>query len=358
MLETLQEITVYMHGPLNERVCIDAQQNDTSSRKVRIHLLGFNNERYAVPPNAVAVLYVRKLDGHEVFDKCEVEESGSLIVTLRGQTVACSGKQRAQIYIVSADGAIDIKSQVFYLNVERAAYSEDAIESSDDYGVLRELIQSNKQIEAVVDEAVQAANDAADAALKATEDVKAAAATHASAIVETTSGEEIVLEDSADAALQGLKVFGKTEQFTTTGKNLFNPENVLNLYLDGNTGTLINSDATKAVYIACEPNTTYTVSKMKSARLAVGYTTAMPEKGIPFYDDTMVVNDATVDNTITTGANAVYLVAYVYHADYDTTVTVEDILDSIQIEKVPLLQPTNPTPAASQVRIHCIHRSW
>ena len=41
-------------------------------------------------------------------------------------------------------------------------------------------------------------------------------------IVQEASGEIIQVHGSAEAPLTGLKVFGKTEQFTTTGKNLYN----------------------------------------------------------------------------------------------------------------------------------------
>ena len=40
----------------------------------------------------------------------------------------------------------------------------------------------------------------------------------------TSSGETIVRTDTADAEFEGLKVFGKSEQFTTTGKNLFDAD--------------------------------------------------------------------------------------------------------------------------------------
>ena len=42
----------------------------------------------------------------------------------------------------------------------------------------------------------------------------------AGAILETASGEVITVSDASDLPLAGLKVFGKTEQITTTGKNL------------------------------------------------------------------------------------------------------------------------------------------
>lgn len=45
----------------------------------------------------------------------------------------------------------------------------------------------------------------------------------APAIVEAKSGEVISLSDSSDDTVRGLKLFGKTTQFTTTGKNLCPP---------------------------------------------------------------------------------------------------------------------------------------
>ena len=42
------------------------------------------------------------------------------------------------------------------------------------------------------------------------------------AIVLTASGESIVVNNSSNDQLRGLRIFGKTEQLTTTGKNLFN----------------------------------------------------------------------------------------------------------------------------------------
>lgn len=48
-----------------------------------------------------------------------------------------------------------------------------------------------------------------------------------SRIINTAEGEAIVLPDSADAQLRGLKVMGKTEQFNTNGYQLFDAENMV-----------------------------------------------------------------------------------------------------------------------------------
>lgn len=48
----------------------------------------------------------------------------------------------------------------------------------------------------------------------------------APAIIETASGESILLTDSGDQALQGLNLYGKSEQVTTTGAQLFDASKI------------------------------------------------------------------------------------------------------------------------------------
>ena len=210
MIETLQEITLNMHGPRNDRACVEAQQSDTGSRKVRIHLQSFDGP-YKIPADAKVVLYVRKLDGHKVLNDCEIEDESTVLMTLTTQTVACSGRQTAQLYIFNDEG--DIKSQSFCINVPRAAYSDDAVQSADEFGALQTAT-------AAADKATRECTEATAECLKATEEISTAARSHASAIVVSASGEDIVLEDSADAELQGLKLFGRTEQDGTPSPDL------------------------------------------------------------------------------------------------------------------------------------------
>lgn len=202
MIETLQEITLNMHGPRNDRACVEAQQSDTGSRKVRIHLQSFDGP-YKIPADAKVVLYVRKLDGHKVLNDCEIEDESTVLMTLTTQTVACSGRQTAQLYIFNDEG--DIKSQSFCINVPRSTYSDDAVQSADEFGALQTAT-------AAADKAARECTEATAECLKATEEISTAARSHASAIVVSASGEDIVLADSADAELQGLKLFGRTEQ--------------------------------------------------------------------------------------------------------------------------------------------------
>lgn len=159
---TLQDFTVNMHGPELEHTCIEVQQGDTASRRVRIHLKDFGGADFKIPYGATAVFCINKSDGYKVYDACEIEDESTVIVTLSNQAIACAGRQKAQIYL-SKDGW-DIKTQTFTVNVPRAIYTDDAIKSSDEFGILSELIA---EYEAIVDSAGQSAVSAADSAAAA-----------------------------------------------------------------------------------------------------------------------------------------------------------------------------------------------
>lgn len=84
----------------------------------------------------------------------------------------------------------------------------------------KQLEAVNKAVEGIVADREQITQNKEDiTTLK--EEVTALDNTKADGIIETASGEIIKTEISSDSKLTGLKVFGKSEQVATTGKNLF-----------------------------------------------------------------------------------------------------------------------------------------
>ena len=114
-----------------------------------------------------------------------------------------------------------------------------------------------------------------------------------------------------------------------TGKNLFGEQTsgVINAYF-GEKIASANSSF-KTVFTFCNPNTTYTVSKTAGARFVVGYTKEIPENKVPVYG--VISNNTASSITITTGADAAFLVAFIYNGSYDT-ITAEEMIASVQIE--------------------------
>ena len=127
------------------------------------------------------------------------------------------------------------------------------------------------------------------------------------------------------------EISGATEcSIVRAGKNLFNKDDntaVLEAYISTK---LLYSATSRTVFIPCKPNTTYTVSKLAGARFTIGYTTEQPANNVDVFNITSIHTASSL--TVTTGANAKYLVAFVYNSAYDT-VTFEQMSASIQIEQ-------------------------
>lgn len=122
--------------------------------------------------------------------------------------------------------------------------------------------------------------------------------------------------------------------------NLFNKNDFeyLNAYLDLSSNKIVENSVNKTLFLKCEPNTLYTVSKIVSAQYCIGYCNKLPGIDVDFYAAN--TGDAYVDGKvygiIKTGNNAKYLVMRYLQSAQDPSVsgvTEQEILDSIQIEK-------------------------
>ena len=133
------------------------------------------------------------------------------------------------------------------------------------------------------------------------------------------------------------------EIFITKGKNLFDKDNanILSTYINEVNSTIIGSGKSKTIYIKCNPNTTYTISKtVATSRFVIGTTTNIPD--LSAICNQVIANNNATSITITTGINDNYLCAFIYHSDTDSSLTLEQVLSYIQIEKGPIATPYEP----------------
>ena len=123
---------------------------------------------------------------------------------------------------------------------------------------------------------------------------------------------------------------GYTKQINLPVENLFDKDNanILNAYLSSMDGIVSNNSA-RVIYIKCEKSQTYTIQKIAGQSFGVAYTTSTPVAGLAI--NGIIFKNTGTSITITTGNDAEYLVAQVYGGN--DTLTLQQILDSIQIEK-------------------------
>lgn len=123
-----------------------------------------------------------------------------------------------------------------------------------------------------------------------------------------------------------------TYEVNLEGKNLFDKDNanILNALINGTTKVITAFNSCRTFYINCKSNTTYTISKLASTRFIIGTTTNVPITSMTC--NSIIQNNEASSITITTETNDNYLCVFYYNSSSDT-LTEQQILDSIQIEK-------------------------
>ena len=177
----------------------------------------------------------------------------------------------------------------------------------------------------------------------------------------TEQGTSITLNNTLNAPLKNIEFYGDTEQDGTPtpdnpieinsvtggqvvsicGKNLFDKNNFNEIRGTINSTSSIFTYASDSLnycfYIPCKPNTTYTIQKRNDGntnRFSFGScsTTISTSQSVATNLTTAITDNDASSLTITTGVNDIYLIAQ-YYRSAETTLTKQQILDSIQIEK-------------------------
>lgn len=154
-------------------ITVFAKQNDTKTRFLEITPLNCG-QAYAIEDGVTPRLQLTKADGHTVLNDATVE-NGVIVVELTPQALAAAGVAVAEIGLYKGEALLS--SQIFYIDVERAAFDKDAPASSDEFNALVDAFGKVDGSVAAAGNAATAANTAAGNADKAT--TKAGTATKA-----------------------------------------------------------------------------------------------------------------------------------------------------------------------------------
>jgi len=143
-------------------------------------------------------------------------------------------------------------------------------------------------------------------------------------------------------SIQNLKMYGNTVNGVGVGdtKNLFN-KNDSSILISGypvyQTGVLQETTAnSRSIIFDCEPNTTYTFSKQAGKAMRIVEYSSSPEigsTGSPLFDPATTEVEKYSTATITTSSTGEYIVWFIYNTTESDTVELQDILNSMQIEK-------------------------
>ena len=216
-MEILQSISLDF-GRDTLPITVFAKQNDQNSRFVKITPLNCG-QTYTLDSGITARLQLTKPDGHTVIDDAAIENN-TITAELTAQVLAAAGMAVAEIGLYKNDALLS--SQVFYIDIKKAAYDMEAVESSDEYNSLVDALGR-------VDGAVEAANTAASAANTAAQGANAAkdaantaagAANTAASAANTAAQGANAAKDAANTAAAGAERVNISAEQTPTGANV------------------------------------------------------------------------------------------------------------------------------------------
>ena len=152
-------------------ITVFAKQNDTKTRFLEITPLNCG-QAYAIEDGVTPRLQLTKADGHTVLNDATVE-NGVIVVELTPQALAAAGVAVAEIGLYKGEALLS--SQIFYIDVERAAFDKDAPASSDEFNALVDALGKVDGAVTSVTAAAERGDEAAEAAESATANAAAAA---------------------------------------------------------------------------------------------------------------------------------------------------------------------------------------
>lgn len=270
-------IQVYL---MNKRFTkpIDVTQYDTGIQLV------FEIMDYDIPSGTSAIMYVQKPSGKFVYQTTKITVSGNTVtIDLENQALTESGKVGYQVSLVN--GSDTITTFTGLMEVDKSLKDSGATESKTVVSAFDNLTAeeiakitsaTNAQISRVqAESALQqlAVEDKGKKVLDTipdeyveldsrVESVRDSLRTKADAIVQTVQGKEILVNDASDDYIRNLKLFGKTEQVTTTGKNILNNSataksaNGVTFTVNDDKSITINGTATASTYLNLDMDST------------------------------------------------------------------------------------------------------
>lgn len=269
-LKVQKKVDVYLVKKRNQRP-IEIVQADTGIE------LEFTVKDFEIPAGTTATLFVQKPSGKFVYQEVGVTVSGNIItVDLENQAIVEKGNLPYQVSL--KNGKDEITSFEGLMLVYRSLKDSGAEESKTVIRAFEEVTAEKiaeiqaatlEQI-ALVEKASEDEQKAIEAKGEATlatipEDYQEtynmadrANRTKADAIVQTVHGETIAVNDSSNDYFRNLNVYGKSTQYTTTGKNRLNNKateksaNGVSFTVNKDKSITINGTATSSTYLNLE----------------------------------------------------------------------------------------------------------
>lgn len=222
--------------------------------------LKFNFKDYTIPTGSVAKAYVNKPSGKATYLTATITEDNAVIVKPKTQMFSEDGKSGLHIKITKNEDVL--MSFEYTINVEKNPIAGEVPPSENESDMMDSMLellkievnkatlQATQTVQAEGAKQVQAVQTAAQEIIADREqiqknktDIASLTQNTADAIINTASGEHIVVGDSSGHLLDNLKIYGKSVQNGTP--TLDNPVPIVST---GDNGKIETSISTKNLF--------------------------------------------------------------------------------------------------------------
>lgn len=196
-------------------VCV--KQYDQFTRYLIVSLFN-SGERYTIGTGVTARFQMTKPDGTTVINDALITNN-AVMVELTAQALAAEGVAVAEIALYRSSEVLS--SQTFHIKIVKAAYDEESLISSDEYGALVTVINAASAAVTAANAAVTSANSAAASATAAAEgadEAKTAANTAATA-ANNAAGQAETATASANSAATAAETATDNAESATSAAN-------------------------------------------------------------------------------------------------------------------------------------------
>lgn len=202
----------------NSYKAIHAKQYDDQSRSVIITCME-NGQKFDIDQNLTAQIKILTPDHRAILDTLTIQDDHTLLLVLNQSMLAAAGKAAAEVRLYDNDSLIS--TMHFYIIIEGAVYSDDAVTASDEFNALTDVMNKALADYTYVMESAQASATAAASSASAAADSASAAGNEAEAASNSASDAAASALTASAKASESADNAGASKSYAVGTDNIF-----------------------------------------------------------------------------------------------------------------------------------------
>ena len=139
MRDIINKVKIALDKPL-ERISISVKKNDSNTRKIHFTLTQ-EGVVYNLDNVKIAAIIGIKPDNKHFYNDCVIKDN-EIQYTITGQSICVEGDVKCELVLFGSNDE-EIASATFYIHVYEKLFDEDVVESTNEYKLLKAIIEES-----------------------------------------------------------------------------------------------------------------------------------------------------------------------------------------------------------------------